>query len=140
MQPRFRPGPRRRVFVASMGPRLASISHHVQQRLHLRLSTADWTQCAQELVALDALPALAPVARAHGLESMWLPSPHGAFCIALDGPVPTVMTFIDELNRRQQALVAPVRGCLAQDDPAAAFDALLRLVPNSSRCVVHTRA
>ena len=118
-------------FVASNGRRLASISHHVQQRLHLRLSTADWTQCAQELVALDALPALAPVARAHGLESMWLPSPHGAFCVALDGTIPTVMTFIDQLNRRQQSLVAPVRESLAQDDPAAAFDAFLRRLSQS---------
>ena len=104
---------------------IATVSRHAQERLHLRLSTTEWLVCGRELEALLAAEGFADVARARGFRSIWVPSAHGALCLALDEALPTVVTFLDELNARQAALVEPVRECLGAERAVAKFELLL---------------
>ena len=88
---------------------LVHLSVHALERMHLRLSTADWSDLAPALASLARMDAVATAARAAGVRWMWLPSgTHGAFVIAFDEVVPVVVAFLDELSHPRASLVAPI--------------------------------
>jgi hypothetical protein len=97
----------------------ARLSVHAQERLHWRLSTAQFAVCARELEVLRHAPSLARIGRALGLKYVEVPSPSGAFVLALDESVPRVVTFVDDLNAAREPLLEPIREYLARRDVAA---------------------
>lgn len=93
---------------------LVHLSRHALERMHLRVSSADWSDLAPALGTLARMDTIAAAARAAGLRWMWLPSgADGALVIAFDEAVPVVVSYLDVLSRPRASLVAPIGSLLA---------------------------
>jgi hypothetical protein len=107
--------------------RLAYVTVHALERMHLRLSTVSFDDIAPVLRELAHMDVLAPAARAAALRWMWLPSGADcAFVVAFDADVPRVVSYLDALSHPRAALIEPLRSWLR--DPAADAAQLERIL------------